>query len=89
MFFVENLSTCYEVISLNNKLIAQNEKQYDLPLFKTIGWEIYEPKDMVESDTNCDELISVFIHPKQEEDLQHKLNVLEHIQEINDVEENL
>ena len=87
LFFVENLSTCHEVISLNNKLIAQNGKQYDLSLFKAIGWEIYEPKDMVESDTNYDELISVFIRPKQEEDLQHKLNALEHIQETNDIEE--
>ena len=89
MFFVENLSTCHEVISLNNKLIVQNGNQYDFPLFKSIGWEIYEPKNIVESDTNYDELISVFIRPKQEEDLQHKLNALEQTQETTDVEEEL
>lgn len=83
LFFVENLSTCHEVISLNNQLIVNHKtNKTDLPLFEAIGWQIYEPKSMAESDTSYDELISIFIRPKQEKDLQQKINALIQTEEI-------
>lgn len=71
-FFVENVATCHYITSINNNLICNDP--IDLLLFKEADWIMYEPQPVNEIKLNYDSLISTYVRPKQEKDLQEKLN---------------
>lgn len=71
-FFIENLSTCHYITSINKNLISND--QIDLTLFKSTNWSLYEPLPLNDIKCNYDSLISTYVKPKQEKDLQEKLD---------------
>ena len=71
-FFIENLSTCHYITSINQNLISND--QIDLTLFKSTNWSLYEPQPLNDIKCNYDSLISTYVKPKQEKDLQEKLD---------------
>ena len=66
--FLENLSTCHNIINVNNKLISKDP--LDLYLFKKTKWQIYEFNDNI---NNKEEIIVTFVKPSQEINIEEKL----------------
>ena len=46
--FLENLSTCHNIINVNNKLISKDP--LDILLFKKTKWKIYKLNDKINED---------------------------------------
>ena len=65
---VECLATCHGITRVNGKLIGD---PIDVRMFEAVGWEL---KEGVENEANYDPLISTYVRPKEEEDLQIKVD---------------
>ena len=63
--FIECLSCCHSITRVNNKLIGD---PIDVKMFESTDWTFTENK--------TDDLITTYVRPNQEEDLQVKLNKL-------------
>ena len=69
--FVECLASCHSATFVNGELIGD---PIDVQMFKSCNWEIFENNN--EKEENSNKLISTFLRPKQELDLDIKLNSL-------------
>ena len=70
-FFVECLASCHCATIVNGELIGD---PIDVQMFKSCNWEIFENNN--EKEENIKNVISTFLRPKQELDLDIKLNSL-------------
>ena len=70
-FFVECLASCHSATIVNGELIGD---PIDVQMFKSCNWEIFENNN--EKEENIKNVISTFLRPKQELDLDIKLNSL-------------
>ena len=70
-FFVECLASCHSATIVNGELIGD---PIDVQMFKSCNWEIFENNN--EKEDNIKNVISTFLRPKQELDLDIKLNSL-------------
>ena len=64
--FLENLSTCHNIINVNNKLISKDP--LDILLFKKTKWQIYKLNDKINED-----IIAIFVKPSQEINIEEKI----------------
>ena len=64
--YIECLATCHQITRVNNKLIGD---PIDVEMFQSTGWVFIEG--------NHDDLISTYVRPPQEEDLEKKLSEIE------------
>ena len=64
--FLENLSTCHNIINVNNKLISKDP--LDILLFKKTKWQIYKLNDKINED-----IIATFVKPSQEINIEEKI----------------
>ena len=69
LFFVECLATCHSATYVNNKIIGD---PVDVKMFESSGWTLHENNSEQEEKTSHN-MISTFVRPGQEEDLQKKV----------------
>ena len=69
LFFVECLATCHCATYVNEKIIGD---PVDVKMFETSGWTLHENNSDQEEKTSHN-MISTFVRPGQEEDLQLKV----------------
>ena len=69
LFFVECLATCHCATYVNDKIIGD---PVDVKMFESSGWTLHENNSEQEEKTSHN-MISTFVRPSQEEDLQTKL----------------
>ena len=69
LFFVECLATCHCATFVNEKIIGD---PVDVKMFETSGWTLHENNSEQEEKTSHN-MISTFVRPGQEEDLQLKV----------------
>jgi len=67
-YFVECLATCHSLTKVNGKIIGD---PIDIAMFESTGWVL---KENLEDEENYDSLISTFVRPGEEKDLQEKLS---------------
>ena len=67
-FFMECLATCHSLTKVNGKIIGD---PIDIRMFESTGWVLNEN---LENEENYDSLISTFVRPGNEKDLQEKLS---------------
>ena len=77
--YVECLACCQGITKVNGKLIGD---PIDVKMFEGVNWVLSEN---VENKQNFDALISTFVRPGMEEDLDTKVNRLENDDEIDKV----
>ena len=84
LFFVECLATCHCATYVNDKIIGD---PVDVKMFESSGWTLHENNAEQEEKTSHN-MISTFVRPGQEEDLQQKVaKIKEKNLGINEVEE--
>lgn len=80
--YVECLACCHGITYVNNKLIGD---PIDVKMFEGVGWTLKENNTSASQDnqeqkeaenTNYDPLISSYVRPKEEQDLNYKLSQL-------------
>ena len=69
LFFVECLATCHCATYVNEKIIGD---PVDVKMFESSGWTLHENNADQEEKTSHN-MISTFVRPGQEEDLQQKV----------------
>ena len=69
LFFVECLATCHCATYVNDKIIGD---PVDVKMFESSGWTLHENSADQEEKTSHN-MISTFVRPGQEEDLQAKI----------------
>jgi cation-transporting ATPase 13A3/4/5 len=69
LFFVECLATCHCATYVNDKIIGD---PVDVKMFESSGWTLHENSAQQEEKTSHN-MISTFVRPGQEEDLQTKI----------------
>ena len=69
LFFVECLATCHCATYVNDKIIGD---PVDVKMFESSGWTLHENSAEQEEKTSHN-MISTFVRPGQEEDLQTKI----------------
>ena len=69
LFFVECLATCHCATYVNDKIIGD---PVDVKMFESSGWTLHENNAEQEEKTSHN-MISTFVRPGQEEDLQRKV----------------
>ena len=69
LFFVECLATCHCATYVNDKIIGD---PVDVKMFESSGWTLHENNAEQEEKTSHN-MISTFVRPGQEEDLQIKV----------------
>ena len=69
LFFVECLATCHCATYVNDKIIGD---PVDVKMFESSGWTLHENNAEQEEKTSHN-MISTFVRPGQEEDLQQKV----------------
>ena len=69
LFFVECLATCHCATYVNDKIIGD---PVDVKMFESSGWTLHENNSEQEEKTSHN-MISTFVRPGQEEDLQMKV----------------
>ena len=69
LFFVECLATCHCATYVNDKIIGD---PVDVKMFESSGWTLHENNAEQEEKTSHN-MISTFVRPGQEEDLQTKI----------------
>jgi cation-transporting ATPase 13A3/4/5 len=69
LYFVECLATCHCATYVNDKIIGD---PVDVKMFESSGWTLHENNAEQEEKTSSN-MISTFVRPGQEEDLQKKV----------------
>ena len=69
LFFVECLATCHCATYVNDNIIGD---PVDVKMFESSGWTLHENSSEQEEKTSHN-MISTFVRPGQEEDLQEKI----------------
>lgn len=67
MLFMESISSCHSITKVNGKLVGD---PIDIKMFEATGWTLNEN---LENQENYDSLISTYIRPPLEKDLNDKL----------------
>ena len=69
LYFVECLATCHCATYVNDKIIGD---PVDVKMFESSGWTLHET-NVEEEEKTSSNMISTFVRPGQEEDLQSKV----------------
>ena len=69
-FFIECLASCHTCCIINNKLIGDS---IDVKMFESSNWDLIESSNQNNLD-KTDTIISTYLRPKKEIDLQNALN---------------
>ena len=69
-FFIECLASCHSCCIINNKLIGDS---IDVKMFESSNWDLIESSNQNNLD-KTDTIISTYLRPKKEIDLQKALN---------------